>query len=56
MTAIYADTGKIDGSPYRISGEQLVVRLNTCKLDHTELHGHVIDQLLCLCLSQCAVL
>ena len=56
MTTVYTDTGKIDSSPYRISGEKLVVRLNTCKLDHTELHGHVIDELLCLFLCQCAVL
>ena len=56
MTTIHADTTNFQSSPYRVAGEQLVVRRNTSKLNHTELHGHMVDQLLSFLLGQGAFL
>ena len=47
MATIHTQTCQIQCSPYRVTGEQLVIRRNTCKFHHTELHRHMIDQLLC---------
>ena len=51
-SSIYAGSGHIQGRPYRVAGEQLVVGGDPGKFYHTKLHGKVIDQLLCLGLSQ----
>jgi hypothetical protein len=51
-TAIYADTANLQGSPYRVTGEQLVVGRDSCELHHTEFHYQMVDQLLSLFLGQ----
>ena len=56
VTAVHADTANFQSSPYRVTGEQLVVRRNTSELNHTELHGHMVDQLLSFFLGQGAFL
>ena len=55
-TAIYADTANFQGSPYRVTGEQLVVGRDSCELHHTEFHYQMVDQLLCLSLGKGTVL
>ena len=47
-TAVHSNAGNLQCCPYRISGKQLIVGLDSCKLHHTELHGDMVDQLLCL--------
>ena len=42
-------------SPNRITGEQLVVGLDSCKFYHTEFHCHMVDEFLCFFLCQNAV-
>ena len=56
MTAIHSDTTNFQSSPYRVTGEQLVVRRNTSELNHSELEYEVVDELLSLSLSQSAVI
>ena len=46
MTAVHAQSGHIQRRPYRVTGEQLVVRRDARELHHTEFHRHVIDELL----------
>ena len=45
-SAVYARSCHVQCCPYRIPGEQLVVRWDSGKLDHTQFHGKVIDQFL----------
>ena len=52
---IHTDTTHIQGSPYRITGKQLVIGFNTGEFYHTKLHGHMIHQLLCFLLRQSAI-
>ena len=54
-TSIHAHAAHFQSCPYRISGEQLIIRRNSCKFHHTEFHNQMIDQLLCFCLCQCAI-
>ena len=54
--AIHADAAHFQGGPHGVAGEQLVVAGDAGKLDHAELHHHVVDQLLSLALGQGAVL
>ncbi len=53
--AIHADAAHFQGRPHGVAGEQLVVAGDAGKLDHAELHDHVVDQLLSLALGQGAV-
>ena len=55
VTAIHADTCYFQCSPNRITGEQLVVGLDSCKFYHTEFHCHMVDEFLCFFLCQNAV-
>jgi len=52
--AVHADAAHFQGGPHGVAGEQLVVA-GAGKLDHAELHHHVVDQLLGLALGQGAV-
>ena len=54
-TSVHTNTGNVYGSPYRVSGEQLIIRLNTSKFNHTEFHCHMVNQFLCLYLCQCSI-
>ena len=53
--AVHADAAHLQGRPHGVAGEQLVVAGDAGKLDHAELHDHVVDQLLSLGLGQDAV-
>ena len=53
--AIHADAAHFQRCPHGVAGEQLVVAGDAGKLDHAELHDHVVDQLLSLGLGQGAV-
>ena len=53
--AIHADAADLEGRPDGVAAEQLVVAGDAGELDHTELHDHVVDQLLGLALGQGAV-
>ena len=56
MASVHSDAGHLQCSPYRVSGEQFVVRRNSRELHHSELHYHVVDELLSLLLCQDAFL
>ena len=56
VASIHSDTCHLKRSPYRVSGEQLVVRRDSREFYHTELHNHVVDKLLSLLLCQDALL
>ena len=43
-------------SPYRVTREELVVRFNTSKAYHTELHNHVVNKFLCFFFCKNALL
>ena len=51
VTAVHAKARNLQGCPDRITGEQLVVGRDSRKLDHTELHDQMVDQLLSLLLG-----
>ena len=55
-TSVYAKTSDSQSSPYRVTREQLVVRLNTSELNHTQLHYEVVNDLLSLSLVDNAIL
>ena len=55
VASVSAEACHLEGSPYRVAGEQLVVGRNTGELDHAELHYEVIDELLCLLLGELAL-
>ena len=55
-SAILAHTADLEGSPNRVTGEELVVGRDTCELHHTKLHNEVIDELLCFLLGEGAFL
>ena len=50
-TSVYADSANFQRCPYRVTGEQLIVGRDSCEFYHTKLHYEMIDQLLCLFLS-----
>jgi len=52
VAAVLSDACHLERSPYRVAGEELVVRRDTGKLHHAELHHQVVDELLCIILSQ----
>ena len=52
VAAILTKACHLQSSPYRITGEQLVVGRNTGKLDHAELQHQMINQLLSLGLTE----
>ncbi len=56
VSAVHADTCHLEGYPYGVAREQLVVGRNTGKLDHAELEHEVVDKLLSLFLGQGALL
>ena len=56
MTSVNTDTTNLKSSPYRVSGEQLVVGLDSCEFNHTEFHYHVVNKLLSFLLSDNTVL
>ena len=56
VSAVHTDTCHLEGYPYGVTGEQLVVGRNTRELDHTELENEVVDKLLSLFLCQGALL
>ena len=51
VTAVHAKARDLQGCPDRVTGEQLIVGRDSRKLDHTELHDQMVDQLLCLLLG-----
>ena len=51
-TSVDSHTGNFQSSPYRVTGEQLIVRRNSCEFNHTAFHYQMVDQLLCFFLSQ----
>ena len=53
--AVHADAAHFQGGPHGVAGEQLVVAGDAGKLDHAELHDHVVDELLCLTFGQDAL-
>jgi len=56
VASVNTNTCNLKSCPYRVTGEQLVVGLNSCKFNHTEFHYHVVNKLLCLFLSDHAIL
>ena len=52
---IHAHACHLQGRPYRVAGEQLIVGRNSGELHHSALHDKMVYQLLCLCLSQGAI-
>ena len=56
MTAVTTKSTNFKSSPYRVTREEVVVRLDTSELNHTKLHYKVIDQLLSLRLSKSTLL
>ena len=56
VASILSETCNFQCRPNRVAGEELVVGRNSRELHHTELHGHVIDQFLCLGLGKCTFL
>ena len=52
VTSVNTDTTNFKCSPNRVTGEQLVVGLDTSELNHTELHNYMIDELLSLLLCK----
>ena len=56
MTSVDSHTCHFQSRPYRVAGEQLIVRRNTCKFYHTEFHNHMVNKLLSLFLCKSAVL
>ena len=54
--AILAHTADFEGGPHRVAAEELVVRFDTCELDHAELHDHVVHEFLGFAFSERAVL
>ena len=55
-TAVNTKTCNFECSPYRVAREELVVRLNSCKLNHTALHNKVVNKFLSLWFCKCTVL
>ena len=53
--AVHADAAHLQRRPHGVAGEQLVVAGDAGKLDHAELHDHVVDELLCLTFGQDAL-
>ena len=51
-TSVDSHTSNFQSSPYRVTGEQLIVRRNSCEFNHTEFHYQMVDQLLSFFLSQ----
>ena len=51
-TSVDSHTGNFQSSPYRVTGEQLIVRRNSCKFNHTAFHYQMVDQLLSFFLGQ----
>ena len=54
--AILAHTADFEGGPHRVTAEELVVRFDTCELDHAELHDHVVHEFLGFAFCERAVL
>ena len=46
MATVNALSGNTQRCPNRISWEQFIIWRNTCKLNHAELHNHMVDKLL----------
>ena len=51
-TSVHTHTCYFQSCPYRVTGEQLVVRSDSCEFYHTEFHNHMIDQFLSFFFSQ----
>ena len=51
-TSVDSHTSNFQSSPYRVTGEQLIVRRNSCKFNHTAFHYQMVDQLLSFFLGQ----
>ncbi len=52
MTSVTTKSTDFKGSPYGITGEEVVIGLDTSELNHTELHYHVVNQFLRLGLGK----
>ena len=55
-TSVLSHTCYFQSCPYRVTGEELIVRRDTGKFNHTEFHYHVVNKLLCLFLCKGSVL
>jgi len=51
-TSINTHTSNFQSSPYRVTGEQLIVGRDSCEFNHTEFHYQMVYQLLSLFLGQ----
>ena len=51
MSSIQTGSTNFQGNPGRVTGEELIILRNAGKFYHAELHSHMVNELLCLCLS-----
>ena len=56
VASVHAQARHLEGCPYRVAGEELVVGGDAGELDHAELQDHVVDELLGLGLGELASL
>ena len=54
VTTVNADTTNFECSPNRVTWEEFVVWRNSCELNHSELHCHVVDKFLSFLFCDCA--